>query len=150
MNMLKRLISLTICLVLVLGCITFVSAEGLEAPGNLTVELKTYENGYPYFQLKLTLTESAQKLLDTVVEEQSALFYDIEMKVGNGEWGSTGGAAYDPKSDIIVNPEDSGYNEDIDIKKNTYYFRARLHYITWKVVDEYGNRAVESEMFSPY
>jgi hypothetical protein len=146
----KKIVSLIICFMMIMGSVAYIRAEGLEAPINLSVELKKHVDGYPYFFLKFDLTKSVKKLADSVVEGESALFYKIEMKIGNGEWENVGGSIYEAGSEVLVNPLDLGINGDIDIKANTYYFRANFHYVTWKVVDEYGNRAVSGEMDSPY
>jgi len=118
----------------------------LEAPQNVTVEVKTYEDGKPYFWVKWT---NPQSTIDKVRywddHGEAPLGYQIDMKVGNGKWnyeviGNTipGNSLHagDDESEIIAvigapyDPINSGELDTIDIKDNVYHFRVRYSYDT--------------------
>ena len=61
----------------------------LEAPQNLTAELKEWEDGRPYFALKWTNPRSIWELGRYGVEHgEWGAEYQIDMKVGDGKWRS--------------------------------------------------------------
>lgn len=112
----------------------------LEAPLNLTVELKQYNDGRPYFLLKW---ENPASILDGITywdnHGEAPYLYQIDMKAGNGTWlsdagGSLSGNSLHTGDDSIgetqaaVDPVSAGYAEVVDIKKNTYKFRVRYSY----------------------
>jgi len=125
---------------------TYEPPANLEAPQNVTVEIKEYEDGKPYFWVKWT---NPQSILDLVQywddQGEAPLGYQIDMKVGNGKWNyevignSIPGNslhAGDDESGIIAiigapyDPINSGELDTIDIKDNVYHFRVRYSYDT--------------------
>lgn len=117
-----------------------------EAPQNVTVEVKTYEDGKPYFWIKWA---NPQSIIDEVRywddHGEAPLGYQIDMRVGNGKWnyeviGNTipGNSLHagDDESEIIAvigapyDPINSGELDTIDIKDNVYHFRVRYSYDT--------------------
>ena len=99
--------------------------EKLDAPKNLKVELKNRPEGQPYFHMTLDIPES-------VVEANRAVNVCtyVDWKIGDGKWATEGGALLFQKGDrslwddAEMDPVDEGSWGEIDIKENTYYFRA--------------------------
>jgi hypothetical protein len=122
----------------------------IEAPKNFTVELATSEDGYPYFTLEMQLPASVETLIDSINEDEASIFYEMEYKVGNGNWENAGPVHYTAGTSFVMHPYDMGINGNIDIKANVYEFRVRIGYYQFKVVDEYGNRESLDPIYSPY
>lgn len=117
--------------------------SSLEAPQNVTVELKQYTDGRPYFEVKWTNPAS---ILEQVQywdnHGEAPLAYEIDLKVGNEAWrydrgeslfGNSLHAGYDETEVFAVNtapcdPINEGYLDNVDIKSNIYYFRVRYSY----------------------
>jgi len=125
-------------------------AEAIEAPQNLTVEIKTEEDGYPYFLLNMQVPASVVELQEVISGTDSRLFYEPEYKVGNDEWRLTGGILLPAEPTIRMYPLDMGLDKDIDIKANVYHFRVRFGYYTVAGTDEYGNRIAADPVYSAY
>lgn len=100
--------------------------DSLEAPFNLRGELKTKEDGQPYFHFTLSIPESVE-----TANKMTAVWTKLDWKVGSGKW-ATELAGVEPfekademlSDDVDVDPIDEGAWGEINIKENTYYFRA--------------------------
>jgi hypothetical protein len=100
--------------------------DSLEAPSNLGGELKTRENGQPYFSFNLNIPESVED-----ANKVTDVWTKLDWKIGNGKW-ATELAGVEPfektdrmlSDDVEVDPIDEGRWDEINIKENTYYFRA--------------------------
>ena len=149
--MLKKIIALTTCLTMVISGIAYAatSVQEIEAPKKLTVELKKHEDGYPYFQMKVEVPASIEKLAEKAEEDGADIFIETEYKVGNDEWTSAGGVHITVGNVIDMNPDDMGIEEEVDIKANVYSFRVRFGYYT-KVAGEDGNMIADGNIFSPF
>ncbi len=105
---------------------TSVIPNNLDAPFNLAGELKSHENGQPYFHFSFVIPESVD-----AANKQTAVWTKLDWKVGSGKW-ATELAGVEPfekadnmlSDDVDVDPIDEGTWEEINIKENTYYFRA--------------------------
>jgi hypothetical protein len=98
--------------------------SSLEAPKNLAGELKKYENGQPYFHFTCKIPESVE-----AANKQTCVWNILDWKIGNGSWASESGELLIEAGhqmlvdDIDVDPIDKGGWAEINIEKNTYYFR---------------------------
>lgn len=100
--------------------------NSLEAPIKLAGELKTAENGRPYFYFNFVIPQSVEDANKAI-----AVFTKLDWKIGSGKW-ATELAGVEPfekagdmlSDDVDVDPIDEGGWGEIDIKENTYYFRA--------------------------
>ncbi|MDD4493222.1 MAG: S-layer homology domain-containing protein [Eubacteriales bacterium] len=118
----------------------------LEAPQNLTVELKEWEDGRPYFALKWTNPKSIWELEQYGVKNGVwGAEYQIDMKIGKGQWlYDIGGSLFgnginfdeesdDPENyvtdDTTCDPLDLGVEGTVDIKSNAYHLRVRYAYL---------------------
>ncbi|HYE83177.1 MAG TPA: S-layer homology domain-containing protein [Clostridia bacterium] len=149
----RRTIAMILCMIMVVTGMVYAEptdVKAIEAPANLTVELKTEDDGYPYFQLKVQVTESVKVLAEIITEDEANLFYEVECKVGNGGWEPTGAAHFNLGPVIDMNPKDMGIDADIDIKANVYEFRVRLGYYSSLGTDADGNSIAAEPVYSPY
>lgn len=116
----------------------------LEAPQNVIVELKQYEDGKPYFEVKWTNPASILELVQYWDNNGEApLEYQIDMRVGNGSWLYDRGEslqgnslhAGDDETGIFAiekasyDPINKGLLDTVDIKSNVYSFRLRYAYL---------------------
>ena len=100
--------------------------DSLEAPAKLAGELKTKEDGQPYFNFTFDIPKSVED-----ANKATAVWTKLDWKVGNGKL-ATELAGVEPfekaddmlSNDVDVHPIDDGGWGEIDIKENTYYFRA--------------------------
>jgi hypothetical protein len=101
--------------------------SSLEAPTNLVGELKTREDtGQPYFHFSFGIPTSVE-----AANKATAIRTKLDWKVGNGQW-ATELAGVEPfqkgdeslTDDVDADPIDEGTWDEINIKENTYYFRA--------------------------
>lgn len=100
--------------------------DSLEAPSNLVGELNTAENGRPYFNFSFVIPQSVED-----ANKATAVWTKLDWKIGSGKW-ATELAGVEPfekaddmlSDDVDVDPIDEGGWGEIDIKENTYYFRA--------------------------
>jgi hypothetical protein len=98
--------------------------NSLEAPQNLVGELKRYENGQPYFHFTCKIPKSVEEV-NKLTEVQNY----IDWKIGNGRWATESGELPFEKGDnmladfIDADPVDRGGWGEVNIEKNTYYFR---------------------------
>mgnify|MGYP001122923188 CR=1 FL=1 len=134
-----------------------------EAPQNLTVELKEWEDGRPYFALKWLNPQSIWELQKYGVEHgEWGAGYQIDMKIGDGQWcydmgeGLFGNAInFDEEDfdepgnyvtdDVTCDPMDIGVDGAVDIKENVYHIRVRYAY-----VDNVGSDGEEHYIYSPF
>lgn len=100
--------------------------DSLDAPFNLAGELKTGEEGRPYFHFTFVIPPSVED-----ANKLTAVWTKLDWKVGSGKWATelAGAEPFDKAGDMLsddvdVDPIDEGTWEEIDIKENTYYFRA--------------------------
>ncbi len=151
--MIKRIITLALCLIMVVTCMAYAepaAVKTIEAPQNLTVEVKKQADGYPYFQLNMQVPASVKALNEAAPETGADLFYEVECKAGNGDWEMVGSAHFTTGPVIDMNPVDMGIDADIDIKANVYQFRVRFGYYTIAGTDEYGNSLAAEPVHSAY
>lgn len=98
--------------------------DSLVAPENLKGELKEYKDGQPYFYFTCNIPESVEES-----NKQTSIWNLLDWKIGNGKWASESNGILLGKGhenlidDMDVDPIDEGGWGEIDIKKNTYYFR---------------------------
>ena len=100
--------------------------DKLETPSNLAGELKTRENGQPYFRFTFKIPQSVED-----ANKVTQVWTKLDWKIGSGKW-ATEVAGVEPfekvdrmlTDNLEVDPIDEGGWEEVDIKKNTYYFRA--------------------------
>ena len=98
--------------------------NSLEAPLNLTGELKTLKNGQPYFNLTYTIPESVKD-----ANQLTSIRNMVDWKIGNGTWASENGLTPFHTGNsmlthtIDIDPIESGAWDEINIEENTYYFR---------------------------
>ncbi|MGE5613918.1 MAG: S-layer homology domain-containing protein, partial [Bacillota bacterium] len=104
--------------------------DKLEAPANLKGELKTRgDTGMPYFYFMLDIPKSVEEANKAVPVSTY-----VDWKIGNGKWAIESGdmpfaAAGHMLTDALEgDPVDEGKWGEIDIKKNTYYFRAYFEF----------------------
>ena len=133
----------------------------LEAPQNLTAELKEWEDGRPYFALKWTNPRSIWELGRYGVEHgEWGAEYQIDMKVGDGKWRSDMGESlfgnalsFDEEldepgnyvtDDVKCDPMDLGVGGTADIKANVYHLRVRYAYSANQGSDD------EHYIYSPF
>lgn len=148
--MLKRIFAAAICLIMGVTSMVYTEASAastIEAPQNLTVELKHYPDEYPYFELKFEVPPAVQTLYNSIIQQDEDMFYETEYKVGNGEWTQAGSILLSTGTTFAMNPDDMGIDGDIDIKANVYYFRVKFGYYTSAGTDEYGN-AIAGDLVS--
>lgn len=134
----------------------------LEAPQNLTSELKEWEDGRPYFALKWLNPKSIWELGRYGVEHgEWGADYQIDMKVGNGEWFYDMGESISGNAinfseeldepgnyvtdDVTCDPMDLGVDGIVDIKKNVYHIRVRYAYVA-----NQGSDGEEYYIYSPF
>lgn len=149
--MIKRMIIIILCLLLVMTGMVYaqtVNSQSMAAPRNLTVELKNHEDGYPYFQLNF-ITPSAVNSLAEEIGEDGELFYELEYKVGDGNWEPAGPVHSSVGTYIIMSPDDLGLDADIDIKANIYSFRLKFALYLSEIADEHENRVYTDTIYSP-
>jgi hypothetical protein len=100
--------------------------DKLEAPANLKVELKTREDtGMPYFYFTLDIPKSVEEANKAIPVSTR-----VDWKIGDGKWTTeSDGLPFSAAGLMLTDalegdPVDEGEWGEIDIKKNTYYFRA--------------------------
>ena len=124
-----------------------------QAPQNLTVELKEWEDGRHYFALKWTNPRSIWELGRYGVEHgEWGAEYQIDMKIGDGQWRYDKGESlfgnaldFDEETDnpenyvtdnVTCDPMDLGVDGNVDIKANVYHLRVRYAYVDNQGSDE--------------
>jgi len=124
-----------------------------QAPQNLMVELKEWEDGRPYFALKWTNPQSIWDLGRYGVEHgEWGAEYQIDMKIGDGQWRYDMGESlfgnaldFDEEfdkpgnyitDDVTCDPMDLGVAGNVDIKANVYHLRVRYAYAANQGSDE--------------
>lgn len=154
--MTKKIGIMALFLIMLAAFMTYADAaaaaavEKIDAPQNLTVKVKNEEDGYPYFQLNMQIPASVNALFETTPETGSDLFYEVEYKVGNGNWEMAGYSHFITGPVIELYPLDMGLEGNIDIKANIYYFRVRFGCYTISGTDEYGNNIAGEPVYSAY
>ncbi|NLL80729.1 MAG: S-layer homology domain-containing protein [Tissierellia bacterium] len=137
-------------------------AVTLEAPTNLRAELKEDSDGVPYFKLTLDVPKSVidlnEKILEASYELVGKNFAEVEVqfeyKYGDYDW-NEGPSRYWNTSAYLESFLEDGYYEyypfdsstkieEIDIKSEAYYFRARF-YTLWGYEGGWMNNRVYSE-----
>ncbi|MGE5544766.1 MAG: S-layer homology domain-containing protein [Bacillota bacterium] len=160
----KRLIAITVMVTLILsiaGSAAFAAdlptGDRFEAPQNLTVELKQWPDGRPYFALKWANPQSIWELQRYALElGEAGAEYQIDIKIGDGKWLSEQGKSlygnalpFDEESDkpgnyvtdnIECDPMDLGVAGTVDIKANVYHLRVRYAYLAYS--DDAGDHWV--------
>jgi hypothetical protein len=169
--MLKKLLALTITLILVLSCSLFAFAEtmlptSIEKPQNLSIRLE----GNSEFMIRWTNPASVLNLVENMLDEGHSLLYAIDWKMNDGDWNIGDITPNSPnyndeihsyffkdlygvhqdengvsESFIVtwhLHPETIETNTVFDLINNTYYFRMR--YIVQPYEDDLEN------ILSPY
>lgn len=142
--MLKRIIAFILCVIFLLPAVVYGETSvpsKLEAPSGLKAELKSYEDGRPYFYLEFKIPQSILTL-DSEKPGDGSMNFEIDFKVDNGEWevgdsgmGDGGGLdalnIADPGKSIYGFERevlDEGGITTVDIKAHTYSYRVRFFY----------------------
>lgn len=114
----------------------------LEAPSLQQIELKTHEDGSPYFEAQVYFPQSVLNL-DSESPGGGSIFWDYAVKVDDGSWGEFGGGGYinvytggedgeTPVSAgtfaIAFDPIDEGSLTFVDIKSHIYSYQLRVYY----------------------
>lgn len=135
----------------------------LDAPKNLTVELKYDQNNWPYFAITMDVPESVQLINSNLSEDSqyysgtncSPIKIRFESKYGDFDW-NQGPSLYN-NTEMTVDDLLNGnafafypYEEEdaqggINLKAEVYNFRARL-YSSWG----YVNNFIDKEVISGY
>ena len=163
----KRIIVLILICTLVIGISPITSLSEakdpfvLEAPKNLTAELK-FNDDIPYFELRLDIPESVE-VIDKNLDDNSQYYegtdcYPVEIhfeyKYGNYDWNEA--PSYYWSTDMRVTDylehrvyEFYPYGEEyidgtIDIKAETYYFRANF-FSNWGPIGDWIDNYVVSD-----
>lgn len=165
MKLKVSIIFLTLVLMLGILPMTVLGSDApfsLEAPINLTAELKQDLDGMPYFELKLTVPESV-KALNAILLEDSGYFegkecLEIELafeyKYGTYDWNEGPSIYWDTSTYVVFFLEDGHYDyypfdssteEKVDIKSENYSFRARFETM-WGYTDDW----IDNELYSEY
>lgn len=150
----KRIAVITVCLLIVMT-LSSIGAVGtsmrtVEAPRNLTARLDQYEDGSPHFVLSFILPDSVKRLVKEAVEDEGlSIFYEVEMKVGNGEWLSTGSVGSDVGIPFTINPEYLLDVDNVSVAANTYQFRVKIGVYTAEA-DEDGYMIAKDPVYSSY
>lgn len=164
----RNFLALVISFVLILGLLPATALAdsasfSMDAPVNLKAELKEDHNGLPYFELRLDVPESV-KALDAKIAEDPEYFegkqcdpieISFDYKYGNYDW-NEGPSHFWQTTDYLSEFLDRGHYEyrpfdssvkyeDVDIKGETYYFRARFHSM-WGYSGDY----IDKHMYSGY
>lgn len=158
----KKVLSMFLVMVLVLTLFPLTAlADGpftLDAPKNLTAELKYDTDGIPYFELKLDVPQSVIDINNLILEDDlhfdgymsEAITIDFEYKYGDYGW-NEGPSLYWNTSTYVegfegtyeYRPFDEGDWDTVDIKSETYEFRARFTSM-WGYVDDWLDKYVYS------
>lgn len=116
--------------------------SSLEAPSIKKIELKTNEDGVPYFEAQIKIPESVLTL-DTVKPAGGSVFWEYSVKLDNGSWEDYGGGGYlsviteseeakvtdsNDSYIIIFEPIDEGGIEEINIENHIYTYKIRFYY----------------------
>lgn len=127
-------------------------APNMEAPKNLSVDLKEDSDGMPYFLLKCDVPQSVLDLHERFVNGEEAVEADgvqimIDYKIGNGPWNEGLSIWRDralcEANDLRIEPLDEGGFDTIDIKANQYTFRVYFEYI-WGYKDDWIDKSKQS------
>lgn len=129
--------------------------DKLDAPAIEKIEVKTNENGIPYFQLELKIPESVMDL-ESKRPTDGFTWIEYYWKIDDGKWELVDGGHIEDIIDAgnavsgkvntyndIFNPIDEGSNETIEIKNHTYTLKAMLFYQYY-----YGEESNESDFVS--
>lgn len=135
--MLKKILVLVLSVMLLLPA-TVLGALGipssLEAPTDLTLELRHYDNGAPYFYMTFKIPQSILEL-ERERPGDGGVVVETDQKIDNEPWHSengdqmaTGVVGTEPVYSINCDVEDEGGLLSIDIKAHTYTYRVRFSY----------------------
>ncbi len=157
----RKYLSIILTIVLVLTLFSFTAfAEGpftLEAPKNLTAELKFDQDGVPYFELDLDIPQSVIDINSNILEGGSnypgymteQVVIEFEYKYGNYDWNEGPSLYWDTSAYVEdfdsyeYRPFDEGGWDTIDIKAETYHFRARFSSM-WGYEDDWLDKYIYS------
>ena len=98
--------------------------DSLEAPQNLTGELRKQENGQPYFHFTCDIPESVEE-----ANKLTNVWNALDWKICSGSWATESGRLPLEKADhmlfdnVDIDPINEGGWDEINIEENTYYFR---------------------------
>jgi len=155
----RNILALAICFIIVLSLMpgSVLAAGGpftLEAPTNLRAELKFDIDGLPYFELKLDVPQSVKAINEKIIEDYAAyngficdqIYVEFDYKYADYDW-NEGPSHVWTTTDYLSDYLDRGYFEyrpfdssktydEVDIKSETYHFRARF-YALWGYEGDY-------------
>ncbi|NLI93089.1 MAG: cell wall-binding repeat-containing protein [Peptococcaceae bacterium] len=144
----KILVSILSLLLLFPAAVLGAVPATLEAPSDLTVELKHLDSGEPYFFMTCKIPRSILDI-DSERPNEGAMYIEFDRKIDNGEWSSAGFQGLEwmtinnQYGELLDTPRDEGGLNTIDIKNHTYSYRMRFVY---SYVADNGNFA---ELRSP-
>ncbi|PKM51745.1 MAG: hypothetical protein CVV02_05640 [Firmicutes bacterium HGW-Firmicutes-7] len=169
----KRTLSMFIALMLVFSLFSSTALAAnpltnLEAPTNLTAELKFRDDGNPYFKLSLNIPLIVKEVNTKLMED--SMYYEgiacdgieiaFEFKYGNYDWNEGPSLMWNTTDSLTefidrgnhweYEPFDSGTFNSVDVQSEVYQFRARFSAL-WGEVDGEGEVGwVDNENFSQY
>lgn len=162
----RKIFVLLLSILLIIGLVPLntLAADGpfftLEAPKNLTAELKYDEVGIPYFELKLEVPQSVKNINDIINEDPeyyegvacSPVEVRFEYKYANYDWNQGPSEYWNTDMDLNeylghgyfqYRPFDKGAGANIDITAETYQFRAYFN-VMWGYIDGWIDKDVKS------
>lgn len=116
--------------------------SSLEAPSIQKIELKTHEDGRPYFEAQVYFPQSVLDL-DSEAPGGGSVFWDYSVKVDGGSWSEFSGGGYinvytggeDGEAPVSAGtfafdfePMDEGSLTSVDIKNHIYSYQLRVYY----------------------
>lgn len=164
-----KALAFLLTLILMIGALPYTAAAAvgdpftLEAPTDLTAELKKDEEGRPYFELRINIPQSVRDLDAKLVENSE--YFDgknceeiqlaFEYKYGEYDWNEGPSQYWNTSVYVSEFIEDGYFNydpfdsstkyEDVDIKSELYFFRARFETM-WGYTDDW----MDKEIYSNY
>lgn len=116
--------------------------SSLEALSVQKIDLKSHEDGSPYFEAQVYFPQSVLNL-DSNAPGGGSVFWEYSVKVDNGSWSEFGGGGYinvytggeDGETPVSAGafaidfePIDEGSLTSIDIKNHIYSYQLRVYY----------------------
>jgi hypothetical protein len=161
----KRLLAGILSLLMLLAILptfAFAAPFSFDAPQNLKAELKYDSDGVPYFELRLDVPQSVLTIHNTITEDYTAydgydcdyIFIDFEYKYADYDWNEGPSHLWNTSDYLSEFLDRGGYYEyypfdssnsfdEIDIKAETYSFRARFSCL-WGYTGDWIDKTVYS------
>ena len=155
----RNILALSLCIMIAIGLMPLSALAAndpfrLENPANLRAELKWDADGQPYFELKLDVPQSVRALNDKIIADYAAIdgiicdqvYVEFDYKYADYDW-NEGPSHVWTTTAYLTDFLDLGYFEyrpfdsskkydEVDIKSETYHFRARF-YVVWGYVGDF-------------